>query len=75
MVTFETVMEIKILHKQGMSSRAIAKKLGISHNTVKRYLKAKSERPEYSPRLRATSVLDEHRSYIRMPTLIKFPLP
>ncbi|ENU3651280.1 hypothetical protein ACNFWB_003815, partial [Shigella flexneri] len=24
MVTFETVMEIKILHKQGMSSRAIA---------------------------------------------------
>jgi transposase len=32
MVTFETVMEIKILHKQGMSSRAIAKKLGISRN-------------------------------------------
>ncbi|ENU1259533.1 MULTISPECIES: transposase, partial [Shigella] len=25
MVTFETVMEIKILHKQGMSSRAIAR--------------------------------------------------
>ncbi|ENY7045967.1 hypothetical protein, partial [Escherichia coli] len=24
MVTFETVMEIKILHKQGMSSRTIA---------------------------------------------------
>ena len=30
MVTFETVMEIKILHKQGMSSRAIARELGIS---------------------------------------------
>ena len=28
MVTFETVMEIKILHKQGMSSRAIARELG-----------------------------------------------
>ncbi|AJJ53055.1 bacterial regulatory s, luxR family protein (plasmid) [Yersinia pestis] len=38
MVTFETVMEIKILHKQGMSSRAIARELGISRNTVKRYL-------------------------------------
>ncbi|MDA7006281.1 hypothetical protein OSM84_23760, partial [Escherichia coli] len=25
MVTFETVMEIKILHKQGMSSRSIAR--------------------------------------------------
>lgn len=65
MVTFETVMEIKILHKQGMSSRAIAKKLGISRNTVKRYLKAKSELPEYTPRPRASSVLDEHRDYIR----------
>lgn len=49
MVTFETVMEIKILHKQGMSSRAIARELGISRNTVKRYLQAKSEPPE--PRL------------------------
>ncbi|EPS0033184.1 helix-turn-helix domain-containing protein, partial [Escherichia albertii] len=28
MVTFETVMEIKILHKQGMSNRAIARELG-----------------------------------------------
>ncbi|EGM8350086.1 helix-turn-helix domain-containing protein, partial [Escherichia coli] len=28
MVTFETVMEIKILHKQGMSSRAFARELG-----------------------------------------------
>ncbi len=29
MFTFETVMEIKILHKQGMSSRAIARELGM----------------------------------------------
>ena len=49
MVTFETVMEIKILHKQGMSSRAIARELG-SPNTVKRYLQAKSEPPKYTPR-------------------------
>ncbi|WP_215271111.1 helix-turn-helix domain-containing protein, partial [Escherichia coli] len=33
-------MEIKILHKQGMSSRTIARELGISRNTVKRYLQA-----------------------------------
>lgn len=51
MVTFETVMEIKILHKQGMSSRAIARELGISRNTVKRYLQAKSEPPKYTPDL------------------------
>ncbi|WP_146699385.1 helix-turn-helix domain-containing protein, partial [Shigella flexneri] len=50
MVTFETVMEIKILHKQGMSSRTIARELGLSRNTVKRYLQAKSEPPKYTPR-------------------------
>lgn len=39
MVIFETVMEIKILHKQGMNSWAIARELGISRNIVKRYLR------------------------------------
>lgn len=60
MVTFETVMEIKILHKQGMSSRAIARELGISRNTVKRYLQAKSEPPKYTPRPAVASLLDEY---------------
>ncbi|OBU93804.1 transposase [Escherichia coli] len=32
MVTFETVMEIKILHKQGMSSRAIARDEVVNKN-------------------------------------------
>lgn len=36
MVTFETDMEIKILHKQVMSSRGLAREPGISRNTVKR---------------------------------------
>ncbi|EFC0622908.1 hypothetical protein FA830_22055 [Escherichia coli] len=40
LVTFDTFMEIKILHKQGMSSQAIARELGISRNTVKRYEKS-----------------------------------
>lgn len=65
MVTFETVMEIKILHKQGMSSRAIARELGISRNTVKRYLQAKSEPPKYTPRPAVASLQDEYRDYIR----------
>ncbi|EGH8323566.1 ATP-binding protein [Salmonella enterica] len=65
MVTFETVMEIKILHKQGMSSRAIAREVGISRNTVKRYLQAKSEPPKYTPRPAVASLLDEYRDYIR----------
>jgi transposase len=65
MVTFETVMEIKILHKQGMSSRAIARELGISRNTVKRFLRAQSEPPKYTPRPAVASLLDEYRDYIR----------
>ncbi len=65
MVTFEIVMEIKILHKQGMSSRAIARELGLSRNTVKRYLQAKSEPPKYTPRPAVASLLDEYRDYIR----------
>lgn len=65
MVTFETVMEIKILHKQGMSSRAIARELGISRNTVKRYLQVKSEPPKYTPRPAVASLLDEYQDYIR----------
>ncbi len=70
MVTFETVMEIKILHKQGMSSRAIARELGISRNTVKRYLQAKSEPPKYTPRPAVASLLDEYRDYIRQPGIL-----
>lgn len=65
MVTFETVMESKILHKQGLSSRAIARELGISRNTVKRYLRAQSEPPKYTPRPAVTSLLDEYRDCIR----------
>lgn len=43
MVTVETAMEIKILHKQGLSSRAITKELGIALHTLKRYLQTQSE--------------------------------
>ncbi|STT81614.1 transposase for insertion sequence IS100 [Klebsiella pneumoniae] len=44
MITFEIRMEIKVLHKRGMSIRAIARELGISRNTVRNHLKAKSEK-------------------------------
>jgi len=65
MVTFEAVMEIHILHKQGMSIRTIASHLGVSRNTVRKYLKNQKAEPVYSPRPRAASLLDPHRDYIR----------
>ncbi|EDA0235097.1 transposase, partial [Salmonella enterica] len=64
MITFEIRMEIKVLHKRGMSIRAIARELGISRNTVRSHLKAKSEKPQYSPRPASSSLLDEYRDYI-----------
>lgn len=65
MITFESRMEIKILHKRGMSCRAIARELGLSRNTVRRHLMAKSEPPRYTSRPAAGSVLDEFRTYIQ----------
>ncbi len=58
MITFEMHMEIKILHKQGMSNRAIARKLGISRNTVRRYLRAQCEPVKYTPRPAAVEVVN-----------------
>ena len=47
-----------------MSIRAIAVELGISRNTVRSHPKAKSEKPQYSPRPAPSSLLDEYRDYI-----------
>jgi transposase len=35
MLKEEGVMEIRILHRQGLSIRAIAKQLGLSRNTLR----------------------------------------
>ena len=51
MITQERSMEIRILAKQGKSIREIARAMGISRNTVRRYLRSKTwqrykKRPE-----------------------------
>lgn len=38
MLTAEAVMEIRVL-KQGKSIRAVARELGVSRNTVRRYVR------------------------------------
>lgn len=53
MVPFETFMEIHILYKCGMSIRGIASQLGISRNTVRKYLQKQQLQPVYSPRPKA----------------------
>jgi transposase len=42
MLTEESIMEIKIMSRRGMSVRAIAGELGISRNTVRKYLRGEA---------------------------------
>lgn len=58
-------MIIKILHQQGLSQRAIARELGISRNTVKRYLENHADKPSYKQRPRRPLKLDPYRDYIQ----------
>jgi transposase len=53
MITKENYMDIWTLHKHGFSQRAIAKKLRISRNTVKKYLHSQ-EQPQYRNSQRAS---------------------
>lgn len=63
MLKEEEVMEIKILHQQGLSIRGISRRLGLSRNTVKRYLK-NNKKPEYSSRPARYSKLEPYKAYI-----------
>lgn len=63
MISKEVFMDIIALHRQGLSMRAIARKLGIHRNTVKRHIEA-GEPPRYEKRKRKASVLDPFRQII-----------
>jgi len=63
MLKREGVMEIRILHKQGHSIRAIARQLGMSRNTVRQYLRDATE-PRYSERPERASKLDPFKPYL-----------
>lgn len=57
-------MEISILHKQGYSQRQIAKLLGISRCTVKKYLTNEVNKPTYKKRPSKPSLLDNYSGYL-----------
>lgn len=60
----EGYMEIHVKHRQGMSIKAISRELGVSRNTVRRYLR--SETPP-TPHTRAAkpTKLDGYRGYLK----------
>jgi len=66
MLTGELTMEIRILHRQGQSIRAIARQLRASRETVRKYLRAPDLKPAYGPRAPRASKLDPFKSYLKM---------
>ena len=56
-------MEIKVLARQGKSIKAIARELGVSRNTVRRYLRDEA-RAEYGPRGPRSTKLDPFKTYL-----------
>ena len=56
-------MEVKVLARQGKGVREIARELGVSRNTVRRYLRGAEAR--YGGRAARLCKLDPHRNYVR----------
>jgi transposase len=61
---FERYQAVIDLHRQGLSARMIARQVGLSRNTVRRYLAAETF-PEQGPRSKRRSLLDPYLPYLR----------
>ena len=57
MITLEERMLIEIMYKQGYSKKRIARELGVSINTVRKYLKNENN-PVYTKRPKKVMKLD-----------------
>lgn len=65
MINQETLVNIHVLYKQGYSIRAIARELGISKNTVKKYLRTSNKAHRYRSRPCVPSILENYKPYIK----------
>ena len=60
----ETLVEIKVLARRGRTIRGVARELGVSRNTVRKYLRVESA-PRYGPRLPRSTKLDSFKTYLK----------
>ena len=63
MVGGEVSWEIRVLYRHGKGIREIAREMGSSRNTVRRYLRDESA-GRYKPRLRRATKLDPFKDYV-----------
>lgn len=63
MHSLETVVELRVLARQGMSIKEISRELSVSRNTVRKYLREEVE-PGYGPRASRPTKLDAYRDYL-----------
>jgi transposase len=76
MITKEVWVDIQALHRQGRSIRQIARELGLSRKTVRRYLR-NPQPPRYVRSQRKPGILDPHKEYLlsRVGKLPDLPAP
>ena len=71
MIRLEEWVDIVSMHRQGLSIRAIARRLGVSRNTVRAALRRDGP-PVRTPQRRPPSKLEPHRDYL-LARLAEFP--
>ena len=64
MLTVEERMEIRVLQKHGQSIHGIARSLGVSRNTVRRYLREGEVAATRKPGPKRPEKLDPYKDYI-----------
>ena len=64
MLTQEEAVEIRVMARRGEGVRSIAKQLGCSRNTVRRYLR-EQQASRYGPRAARAYKLDQYNGYLR----------
>src|SRR5574340_1444455 len=64
MLTQEQAVEIRVMARRGMAIRELARELGCSRNTVKRYLRDVTA-SRYGPRSPRPTKLDPFKAYLR----------